>query len=139
MPLPSAPEYAAVNAQLIDLQQIVAGVDWSTNLGAGAAMEQPSGEEPSLSCWPSEIATSVDESSIGVIAVTWTAAVPLGGDEAVEALLVLADMRAALVAECTAGDPRELAAAWTRREAGSDYATVTITVTEQMVSEGRST
>ena len=139
MPLPSAPEYLAVNAQLIDLQQIVAGVDWSTNLGAGAAMEQPSGEEPILSCWPSEIATSVDESSIGVIAVTWTAVVPLGGDDAVEALLVLADMRAALVAECTSGDPRELAAAWTRREAGSDYTTVAITVTSEMVSEGRST
>jgi len=139
MAKPSTPEFDAVNSQLANLKLIVSGADWWTNLGAGAGMYSIPGESPVLSCWPSEISTNVDpESGVGTITITWVALVPLDGEDSTPALAVIADMRAALVAECRAGDPEEVAATWTDRVPGSNYATVTITVQSTMISGGRS-
>lgn len=139
MALPAIPEYDSVTAQLANLQQIAAGPDWRTDLGAGAGLYPISDESPVLSCWPSDISTGVDpDSSVGTIVVTWTAIVPLDTEDSTPALYVLADMRAALVGTCISADPREVGDTWAQRPPGSNYTTVTITVQSQMVSEGRS-
>ncbi len=135
---PEAAEYEAVNAQLANLKQIAAGDDWWTDLGAGAGLVPIADQDPALSCWPSDVSTNTDgESGAGIVSITWTAVVPLAGIDSMDALLVLADMRAALVSSCGMSDPIESGATMTLREPGSNYATVTITVVSQMISDGR--
>lgn len=136
--LPERPEAEAVNSQLANLKQIVAGPDWHTDLGAGANLDQLSEEDPPLSCFWSDIATSVDPASgYGEVTVEWTANVPLNGTGSQLAFDVLADMRTALVTSCANSDPAEIAAGVTKREPGSNYATVTISVVTGMISNGR--
>ena len=138
MSKPATPERDALLAQFARIEAVAAGADWHTDLGAGVALSAPAEEKPALQCWPSDVTTEAAEDGVSALtSITWTASVPLVGDDMADAELVRADLRAALVSTCPLGTTREMQSGVTQREPGSDYSTVTITVQTPIIIEGR--
>jgi hypothetical protein len=134
---PPTPELDLKTAQYHRLLAVDAGVDWHTDLGAGVYLWPQADESPALQCWPDEVSTEArEDGTSATTTITWTAVAPVGDDNA-DAELVRADLRAALVSACPMGTTREVSSSVAMREAGSNYATVTITVQTPIIIEGR--
>lgn len=137
MTRPAAPEYSIKLAQYDRLRQIVAGDDWHSHLGAGVRLSPLADETPAQHCWPGDVSTESSEDGVNaLVSITWEAVVQVG-DDSTDAELVRADMRAALVSLCPMGTTKETASTVSMRDAGSNYATVTVTVQTPIIIEGR--
>lgn len=127
MSKPARPEYDAILAQQILLQQITGGDDWHTSIGATVyATVRPMVDQAGyISCTNVDVEPRGKPYNDALITLTWTAVLDMPDDDSLDPALVLADMRHALLC----GDRRLsiVAASITQPEAGSDYAAVTLT------------
>ena len=125
MSTPIAPEYAAILAQKILLEQITGGANWHTSIGSNVVLRTNDESEPfahiALAGWRSE-PNSVNDA---VLYIDWSAVVPIASDSDLTSALVLADMRAALT--CGSDKIRLVDVAVQLREPGSNYALVGVT------------
>lgn len=127
MARPSTPELDILETQYAELLGIDGGDDWHTSLAASIYLTHVGEQDPALHVSLAEVSIDPDGQGGGTVGVTWQAFVPLSGGDQFLALRVLADMRKALVPDCSARCTTETGSSVTLRGPGSDYSVVTIT------------
>lgn len=122
---PRTPELEVVQAQAARLRTITGGTDWHSRIGERVLMEPVAEPDPPLHVALARVECAPDQRWAGTVSATWVAVVPIARSDALDPLLVLADLRAAL--QCDDDETTISAAEVELRSQGSNYAVVTIT------------
>ena len=111
--------------------------DWLTTIGTAARLSPSQELNPPAHCYPSAVQTEPDSPGLSRVSITWTALVPTDERGYLDALDVLADMRAALVSSSLMGSCRESGSSVEPRDDGSAYAVVSLTISQSVPTCGR--
>jgi len=126
---PATPELDALTDQLGRIQGINGGADWHTDIGTRASLSGRPEEEPPEHVYWAGLETATQDWPAMRVTITWGALIRASTTETIEvrALKVLADLRAAIVDDCSP-EHTEGGATYEPREPGSHYARVLYTV-----------
>lgn len=126
----ATPELDTVTTQADALRLIDGGANWHTSIGRRVYLQPLADESPPDHIALADVSVEHDGRLAGLVSATWRAVVPIDRPDALDPLLVLADMRKALTCVDDRGRTAVNGCEITLRASGSNYAVVTVTASE---------